>query len=229
MKSKNIVLLSTLISLIFLIAIRLGLGFKDLNLQIIRLDNFKVLAALILFVISVILRLKRTQILISVLKPNSLMGNLQGASIGYLSNLLLPFRLGEMVRAYFLSRYIGISLGFTVGAIALDRGLDLVMIFTSLIGHFGLNGMESIEIFSKSELTVIATGTLIFIIFIAAVLRAKFLLLGIQKFSGVFNEKINNRLRTSFWGLILVFQQILQNRRLLRRYLFVVFLSWIFT
>lgn len=229
MKSKNMVLLSVIISSMFLIAIRLGFGFKDLNLQISQLDNFKVLAALILFVISAILRLKRTQILISVLKPNSLMGNLQGSSIGYVANLLLPFRLGEMARAYFLSRYIGISLGFTVGAIALDRGLDLVMIFTSLIGHYGLNGMESIDIFSKSELTVIATGTLIFIILIAAVLRAKLLLLGIQNFSGIFNEKFNNRLRTSFWGLILVFQQILQNRRLLRRYLFVVFLSWIFT
>jgi len=229
MKSKKIVLLSVIISLMFLIAIRLGFGFRDLKLQISQLDNFKVLAALILFVFSVILRLKRTQILISVLKPNSLIGNLQGSSIGYVANLLLPFRLGEIARAYFLSRYIGISLGFTVGAIALDRGLDLVMIFTSLIGHYGLNGMESIDIFSKSELTVIATGTLIFIIFIAAILRAKLLLLGIQNFSGVFNEKINNRLRTSFWGLILIFQQILQNRRLLRRYLFVVFLSWIFT
>jgi len=229
MKSKNFVLGFVIISLALLVVTRMAFEFKDLNVQINQLNSFKVLAVLVLFLISVILRLKRTQILISFLKPNSLIGNLQGSSIGYLANLLLPFRLGEITRAYFLSRYFGISLGFAIGTIALDRGLDLVMIFLSIIGHYGANGMRSIDIFSKTELTVIASGTLVFIIFIAAILRAKLLLLGIQNLSGIFNVKIKNRLRTSFWGLILVFQQILQNRRLLRRYLFVVFLSWIFT
>lgn len=229
MKNKVLVAASLITSLLLYIAIRILLEFEDINLQFSQIDRIRVLTASVLFLISVILRLKRTQILISFLKPNSLNGNLQGSSIGYLANLFLPFRLGEIVRAYFLSRYFRISLGFTVGAIALDRGLDLVMIFISLIAHFGVHGMKSMDIFSKSELTVIATGTLAFIIFVAAILRSKYLLLGIQKISTIFNAKIYNRLRNSFWGLILVFQQILQNRRVLRKYLSVVFLSWFFT
>lgn len=229
MKIKNLIVVPVGIFFLLLIVMRMLFELKVIKVQISDLENFNVLAALVLFLISMLLRLKRTQILISFLKPNSLMGNLQSSSVGYVANLLLPFRLGEIVRAYFLSRYFGISLGFTVGAIALDRGLDLVMIFIALIGHYAVNGIQSIEIFSKSELTVIATGTLVFIIFIAAILRTKLLLLGIQKISGIFNEKIHNRLRTSFWGLILVFQQILQNRRLLVRYVFVVILSWVFT
>ncbi len=218
-----------MISLMLLIVVRMISEFTSIDVPSSGLDTLKVLVVLAVFSISVILRLKRTQILVSFLKPNSLIGNLQGSSVGYLANLLLPFRLGELARGYFLSRYFGISLGFTIGVIALDRGLDLVMIFILLIGHYGINSTKSIGIFTNSELTVIATGTIVFIIFVGAIFRARILLFTIQKISGFFNEKIQSRLRNSFWGLILIFQKILQNRRLLRQYILAVILSWIFT
>ena len=44
--------------------------------------------------------------------------------VGYLGNLLLPARLGEVLRAYLVSRREGIALGGALGSVALERILD---------------------------------------------------------------------------------------------------------
>jgi hypothetical protein len=76
---------------------------------------------------------------------------------------------------------------------------------------------------------VIGTGTLAFIVLLSVIARSRILLLTIQKITGIFNEKVRNKLRNSFWGLILVFQRIIQDQKLLRQYIIIVFSSWVFT
>lgn len=44
--------------------------------------------------------------------------------VGYLGNLVLPARLGEVVRAYLISRREGLAFGATLGSVALERILD---------------------------------------------------------------------------------------------------------
>ena len=44
--------------------------------------------------------------------------------VGYLGNLVLPARLGEVVRSYLISRREGLALGATLGSVALERILD---------------------------------------------------------------------------------------------------------
>jgi uncharacterized protein (TIRG00374 family) len=48
--------------------------------------------------------------------------------VGYLGNLVLPARLGEVVRAYLISRREGIVIGATLGSVALERILDTAML-----------------------------------------------------------------------------------------------------
>ena len=229
MKNKSFLWCCIWILISFGISFRVVFELKNIDVGTIGLESPKLFLAVLLFLISAFLRLKRTQIIIGFLKPNSLLGNLQGSSLGYLINLILPFRFGEIARAYFLSWKFGLSLGFAIGVIALDRGLDLVMISIGLVSHYGSSGWKSGSIFSAAELIIISTGALGFITLLAAILRAKYLLIVIQKISGLFNEKIRNRLRNSFWGLILVFQKLLQNRKILWKYFTYVSLSWLFT
>lgn len=44
--------------------------------------------------------------------------------VGYLGNLVLPARLGEVVRAYLISRREDVAIGAAVGSVALERILD---------------------------------------------------------------------------------------------------------
>jgi hypothetical protein len=44
--------------------------------------------------------------------------------VGYLGNLVLPARLGEVVRAFLISRREGLAFGATLGSVALERILD---------------------------------------------------------------------------------------------------------
>lgn len=48
--------------------------------------------------------------------------------VGYLGNLVLPARLGELVRAYLISRREGLAFAANLGSVALERILDTVML-----------------------------------------------------------------------------------------------------
>lgn len=60
--------------------------------------------------------------------------------VGYLGNLVLPARLGEVIRAYLISRREGLAFGATLGSVALERILDtatlavMAFVAASLIG-----------------------------------------------------------------------------------------------
>ncbi len=48
--------------------------------------------------------------------------------VGYLGNLVLPARLGELVRAYLIARREGMAIGGTLGSVALERIVDTAML-----------------------------------------------------------------------------------------------------
>jgi glycosyltransferase 2 family protein len=48
--------------------------------------------------------------------------------VGYLGNLVLPARLGEVVRSYLISRREALPIGATLGSVALERILDTAML-----------------------------------------------------------------------------------------------------
>lgn len=48
--------------------------------------------------------------------------------VGYLGNLVLPARLGEVVRAYLIARREGMALGGTLGSVALERIVDTAVL-----------------------------------------------------------------------------------------------------
>jgi len=208
---------------------KLEIDFVKLQ-EIFKNQNISVFLIIVtLFLLSVFFKIKRTQTLIQIVRPNSLLLNLQGSSLAYLLNLFLPFRLGEIIRSIFIARSLGVSLGFILGTVALDRGLDLLMISLAFFICSASSKFEQIDIFTTTEIGIIFSGTLLAIIVIAFIARARLVLLPIQKLSGYFNETIRNKIRNSIWGLILVFQQTLHNRKLLKNYTFFVIMSWTFT
>jgi len=80
------------------------------------------------------IRAYKTKILIDQIKPSKLKTNLRALFAGYLFNTLLPFRLGEVIRALILGRSLSISTGFTFSLILLERAVDgLILGSVSLV------------------------------------------------------------------------------------------------
>lgn len=63
-------------------------------------------------------------------EPGALsMGTLTAATlVGYMGNNLLPVRLGEIARAYVAGRRGGLSLGYVLGTVVVDRVLDVLTV-----------------------------------------------------------------------------------------------------
>lgn len=62
--------------------------------------------------------------------------------IGYMANNLLPFRSGELVRAYILGERWKISKVSTLGTITVERLLDVVVLMLFLVAVAGYSGLN---------------------------------------------------------------------------------------
>jgi hypothetical protein len=190
-------------------------------------DHSQIFFVCIIFLATVLLKLKRTQMLLEYAKPNSFKTNLQGLSIAYIANLIIPFRLGEIARGIFISSKTRISLGFTFGTIILDRGVDIIVISTILIFYFLGNSFDSLMFVSFTDIIFLTSGTAAFALLVLVVIRTRFLLFSLSKISKMFNSSIESRIKNSIWGLILSFQQLKNEKNTARKYLALVAIYWI--
>lgn len=91
-------------------------------------------------------------------------------AMGFMANNTLPFRLGELVRSYAVSRLGGVSLGSGLSSVAVERALDLL----TLLGMLGVallrSGLPADTVIMGSRLDQLAirAGILSVIIFAAA-------------------------------------------------------------
>lgn len=91
-------------------------------------------------------------------------------AIGFMANNTLPFRLGELVRSYAISRIGGVPLGSSLSSVAVERALDLL----TLMGLLGIallrSGLpaDTIIMGSRLDRLAIRAGILCLLIFVAA-------------------------------------------------------------
>ena len=55
--------------------------------------------------------------------------------IGYFGNGVLVFRLGELLKAYSISRNSDIKTTNLIGTVILERSLDLLMVLTNIFDY----------------------------------------------------------------------------------------------
>ena len=82
--------------------------------------------AVLLFVISVLIRTWRWQLLVRPVKPTGFHLLFAVLNIGYMANNLLPFRLGELIRAHLLGKEAGISRVSALATVIVERVLDML-------------------------------------------------------------------------------------------------------
>ncbi|MCK5687430.1 flippase-like domain-containing protein [bacterium] len=94
---------------------------------------------MLLMILSIYVRAVRWQYIIKPLDKVPVYPLYKSVMIGYFGNNILPLRLGELLRAYVASRYIGISTVKILPTIVADRILDLFSFFiVFMIMSFGM-------------------------------------------------------------------------------------------
>lgn len=132
-------------------------------------------------------------------------GNLiRSLSAGYFINFFVPFKAGDLVRAWMAGRKMKNGRGFSLATVIVDRYLDIVVvgvvfIFLPLLGIDSGSGSAAFYIVSACVLLVLSM----------AAYSAKGMVKRILKsFAGIFSPKIEVRILRFCWSLIWSFKDI---------------------
>ena len=196
--------------------------------SIINSDYRYYLPAFVMYLFSLIFRTIRWQILLTPVKAVNSFRLFPVVIVGYMANNLLPFRLGELTRAYYTGIREDISKATVLSTIFLERVLDalILLLFIFIIGFFiplsdffiyfensfGLNRILIISVFS---LPFILLFTLIVLIAYAPRTSNMIFL----KMILIFPEKIKNHLVTLSENLINGLMSVRESKKLLLLFL----------
>lgn len=151
-----------------------------------------------------VLRIKRWELFIKIYEKPNTKNLMQSLACGYLVNVFLPFRLGEIIRAYLSGRKMesGKVLGFST--VIIDRYLDIVAVACIFIllslNSSGVGYRNSLQYI---VLSVVLTFLPIFIYFTKSIVKKR-----IRGTAGLFNDNIELALLLFFWALIRNFKDI---------------------
>lgn len=186
--------------------------------------------AIVLQMIGHILRAYKSKLLLDNIRKANTRILFEGLSIGFLFNTILPFRLGEFVRAHFIGSKLSVSRTVVFMSIVIERIVDGVIIGFCFISAAMLIANTS-EIASKNIFNIgiwIICISLIVIIGILAMLKEPPSVLKIiHKFSKYFNDNIKNKLRLIFWSGINGTRIMLKDRTKFGKYILISFLMWL--
>ena len=135
-------------------------------------------------------------------KPNT-KNLLQSLSIGYFINSFIPFKAGDLVRAWISGRKMKNGRGFALATVIVDRYLDILVvgILFAIFSAFNLDSADSVWFYMFLAVGVLAVTLLVYILrgYVKRVLK---------NIAAIFNAGIEIRLLRFFWSLIWSFKDI---------------------
>ena len=156
------------VSLFFMVLLFRKIDFRQLIIALRTVDYLYIALAVLITFISYFLRALRWKYLLISEKSISLSSLYPATIIGYMANNLLPARLGEFIRAYFLARREGLQTPTVFASLVIDRLFDgFTVLMILLITLFTLKlplGMED------AGLALRAGGVVMFLFYCGALL-----------------------------------------------------------
>ena len=110
-----------------------GENWTEVQSQLINVNLKGILLATFLLVFSCIVRAYRWKLLIDPIEEIPIRTVFSSTMIGYFGNGILAFRLGELLKAYSLSKRNQINVSEAFGTVILERILDLLMVAIVLL------------------------------------------------------------------------------------------------
>ena len=227
--------LGLLISLAFLVLLLYRVDFGKVGKELASANYFLLIPAIALYFVAVFFRTLRWRYLLAPMRKFSVARLYPVVIVGYMANNLLPFRLGELVRPYYLRRREKFSASTALATIVVERvydGLTLLFLGAITIPFLWMAGVawnSGVEGTGRWVMMAVA----VVLIFLAAIGLLSLLATSSRLKSLV--EKMVMRLpaglRGKVGGLVVSFIQGLQVLRSPRRHLGLFVLSlpvWLF-
>lgn len=166
------------------------------------------ISAILLICVAHIIRVLRWELFIKIYEQPDRKNLIQSMSYGYLLNYILPYKLGEIVRAWVSGRKMinGIALGFST--VIVDRYLDVVfvgLIFV-LFSLLGVGGTVS----SNSAVAYVEISVALLILAIITYALRGLVKKGVRIVASLFNDQIESGILSFSWALIWNFKDIFQ-------------------
>ena len=127
------------VSLVFLFLLFLRVDVEDTVRSLGEANYIYVVPGIGLYFVAVVFRTLRGRFLLSHLKSIPVDRLFPVVVVGYMANNLLPFRLGEVVRSYYLGQREGVSKSAGLATIAVERVFDgLTLLFFLAVASVAL-------------------------------------------------------------------------------------------
>lgn len=131
----------------------------------------------------------------------------EALAAGYIVNLVVPFRLGDILRAVIVGRKMKNGFSFAFATVVVDRILDVIVVGFIYLGLY-LAGPGASEDAGRSALfyMLLSLAAITLIVVVTFARRAVKKL--IRTFTGIFNERIELTLMFFFWSMITAFRDM---------------------
>ncbi len=169
------------------------------------------------------LRAEKMIVLLAPLQPQCRGAVYRCLAIGFLFNVILPLRLGELIRAHLLGKRLQISRSATLMTIVFERIVDAVVLATLLVACVALYGSRFLAIAA-----LLAAAAAVMIAALLAIINpSRALLHACNAFSAIFNSNYRDSVRLSAWSGIR-FLQVAFRLGAWGRYALLSLLMWAF-
>jgi len=226
-----VMLAGILVSLFFLFKFysELDVGFHKEKISGINVYLF--LSAALFQLIGHYLRAWKSAYLIDPIKPAvSRYFLFEALSIGFLFNTILPFRLGEIIRAHIVGKKLFISRTVVFLTILFERAVDGIIIFivSLFIYFFAKNYVGALNpvVFSL-VFTIFILSCLIFCLIYILFFENKHFFSFIHRSSALLNENLKNKIRLIVWSAIYGTKVIAREANIVK-YILVSLAMWFF-
>lgn len=180
--------------------------------------------ALILQLIGHSVRAYKMSYLLSPVKESTPKFQFRALSLGYLFNTLLPFRLGELIRAQVIASGEKLSFGFALVLVAMERAIDAIVL--AIMGGILVLLDVLPSVFIPYILLLLGIGIVVLGAVFAVAIQNAYLVTTWHRVTSLFNTSLKNGLRFKVWSIIYGLQRSLNKRRLMV-YIGLTVASWL--
>ena len=135
---------------------------------------------------------------------------IRALSLGYVVNYLLPFKVGDIIRAYTAGKKIKNGKGFALATVVMDRYLDILVVGV-IFGFFLISGAgktpRALGILNTFRYYVILAVCLLLILILSYIFKNSVKKI-IRLVAKIFNPAIEEKILSFSWALIWSFKDI---------------------
>ncbi len=180
------------------------------------------IGAILMMTIAHLVRTARWQLFVDVYEKPNTRNLIQSMSLGYLINSFIPFKIGDLFRAWFSGRKMKNGKALGLSTVIVDRYLDVIAVGLIFIG-LSVSNIGGKDIKSSAFFYIILMASLIVLTGLVYIFR-KALKKVIRVIASIFNPRIEAFIMFFCWAFIWNFSDIFKKISKLKMIVYTIFM-----